>query len=84
VDGISSAHDHAVCVECGTIFDIDRGVVRLPPPPATLPGGLEVTSVRVEYDVICASCRSGVQGATAAPSAAAPSHSKKTKGGQNG
>jgi Fe2+ or Zn2+ uptake regulation protein len=57
VDGILSDHDHAVCSACRRIFDVERGIARMPSPPATLPGGLEVRAVRVEYDVMCSECR---------------------------
>ncbi|GIX46257.1 MAG: transcriptional repressor [Candidatus Tectimicrobiota bacterium] len=57
VDGTTADHDHAVCRECGTIFDVSREVFPLPAPPTRLPDGLEVTAVRVEYEVICAACR---------------------------
>jgi Fe2+ or Zn2+ uptake regulation protein len=56
VDGTPQDHDHAVCRVCGTIFDIDQRLLPLPAPPAYLPQGLTVTGVRVEYDVVCASC----------------------------
>jgi Fur family peroxide stress response transcriptional regulator len=57
VDGMPQDHDHAVCRACGTIFDIDRQLLTLPTPPAQLPPGLTVTGLRVEYEVICATCR---------------------------
>lgn len=57
VDGTRGDHDHAVCRTCGTIFDVDRSRCPLPDPPARLPRGLEVVNVRLEYEVVCASCR---------------------------
>lgn len=57
VDGTPDDHHHAVCRECGAIFDIDAGTFPLPPAPAELPRGLAVTGVRVEFDVICPRCR---------------------------
>jgi Fe2+ or Zn2+ uptake regulation protein len=57
VDGTPQDHDHAVCRACGTIFDIDRQLFPRPAPPRQLPRGLTVTGLRVEYDVVCASCR---------------------------
>ena len=57
VDGTPQDHDHARCHACSTIFDIGREVLPLPTPPPHLPHELMVTGVRVEYDVICASCR---------------------------
>jgi Fe2+ or Zn2+ uptake regulation protein len=57
VDGTPPNHDHAICRTCGMIFDIDRQLFPRPAPPALLPHGLTVTGLRVEYDVICASCQ---------------------------
>jgi len=57
VDGTRTEHDHAYCRSCGAIFDIDRAPLPPPPAPSELPGGLEVLNVRLEYEVICASCR---------------------------
>ena len=57
VDGTRDDHHHAVCRECGTIFDVAPDVFPLPSPPARLPDGLSVTGVRLEFDVICADCR---------------------------
>ncbi len=58
VDGTPQDHDHAVCRTCGSIFDIDRDIFPRPLPPSHLPNGLSVTGLRVEYDVICATCQS--------------------------
>jgi Fur family peroxide stress response transcriptional regulator len=58
VDGTPQDHDHAICRGCNTVFDIDRQFLPLPTPPASLPEGLTVTGLRVEYDVICAACSS--------------------------
>jgi Fur family peroxide stress response transcriptional regulator len=60
VDGTPQNHDHAICRICGTIFDIDRQFFPRPTPPALLPHGLTVTGVRVEYEVICASCHASL------------------------
>ena len=57
IDGTPQDHDHAICYACGTVFDIDRQLLPLPAPPSTLPQGLQVTGLRVEYDVICPPCR---------------------------
>jgi Fe2+ or Zn2+ uptake regulation protein len=62
VDGTGEDHDHAVCRHCGTIFDVDRGCLTLPPAPDCLPSGLEVVQVRLEYEVVCAACRGKVAG----------------------
>ena len=57
VDGTPQDHDHAVCGKCGEIFDIERTHFPLPTPPSQLPNGLTVTGLRLEYEVICESCR---------------------------
>jgi len=57
VDGYDQPHDHAICRGCGRIFDLPRVRSPLPAPPASFPEDMEVLSVRVEYDVLCASCR---------------------------
>jgi len=65
VDGTRGDHDHAVCRHCGSIYDVDRDCLALPPAPDCLPSGLEVVRVRVEYEVVCATCRGpGDGGAT--------------------
>jgi len=56
VDGTLHPHDHAVCRSCGRIFDVAAALYPRSRPPAQLPGGLAVTGVRVEYDVICSAC----------------------------
>ncbi len=56
VDGTLDPHDHAMCRVCGAVFDVDRETVEHPVPPARLAGGLTVTGIRVEYDVVCAGC----------------------------
>jgi Fur family peroxide stress response transcriptional regulator len=61
VDGTPRDHDHAICRLCGTIFDIDRQHLPLPPPPAYLPNDLLVTGLRFEYEVICIACRTTLQ-----------------------
>ena len=57
VDGTPQDHDHAVCRVCGAIFDIERRLFPLPVPPAQLPYDLMVTGLRLEYEVICTTCR---------------------------
>ena len=59
VDGMLEEHDHAVCRTCGRIFDVGRGRLAIPSPPVSLPGGLRVAGVRLEYDVICPKCDPG-------------------------
>ncbi|MDX1644430.1 MAG: Fur family transcriptional regulator [Thermoanaerobaculia bacterium] len=56
VDGTPGDHDHAICVECGEVFDIDRAHYERPAPPDELPGGLRVEGLRFEYDVLCPDC----------------------------
>ncbi len=56
VDGIPDAHDHAICVTCGAVFDIDCSYLPRPAERPVLPGGHRVSGVRVEYDVVCAAC----------------------------
>jgi Fur family peroxide stress response transcriptional regulator len=57
IDGTRADHDHAICRECGTIFDIARDALTPPSRPRQLPGDLELLEMRVEYDVICSTCR---------------------------
>ena len=57
VDGTKPPHDHAICRLCGAIFDVEPNLNTAPAPPSELPGGLAVLEVRVEYDVVCATCR---------------------------
>lgn len=57
VDGTPQDHDHAICRLCGTIFDVDRQHYALPSVPGYLPQDLMVTGLRLEYEVICATCR---------------------------
>jgi Fur family peroxide stress response transcriptional regulator len=56
VDGTLHPHDHAVCRSCGRIFDVAAALYPRSRPPTQLPGGLAVTGVRVEYEVICSAC----------------------------
>jgi Fur family peroxide stress response transcriptional regulator len=56
VDGTSEPHDHAVCRQCGRIFDVAEGVWQRPAPPGRLAGGLAVTGMRVEFEVVCSEC----------------------------
>ena len=58
VDGTEDSHDHAICRECGEIYDIDRRHFPLPAPPPRLPQGLRVKGLRLEYEVLCSSCAS--------------------------
>lgn len=56
VDGTPDDHDHAVCRSCGKVFDIDPSAVERPAKPLELPDGLQVTSLHIEYEVICRQC----------------------------
>jgi Fe2+ or Zn2+ uptake regulation protein len=56
VDGTPPDHDHAVCKRCGEVFDVDRSLLPRPEPPERLPDGMRVTSLYVEYEVVCATC----------------------------
>lgn len=56
VDGTPLDHDHAVCRNCGSVFDIDRRVIERPAQPPELPDGLRVTNLYIEYEVICREC----------------------------
>ena len=58
VEGTKAPHDHAICRMCGAIFDVESDPESTPAPPSTLPGGLVVLDMRVEYDVVCATCAS--------------------------
>lgn len=58
VDGVLKEHDHAVCRACGRVFDIDRRRFGSADAPDRLPQGLAVRGFRIEYDVVCATCRS--------------------------
>ena len=62
VDGTSHDHDHAVCRRCGTVFDLRHGSGRRRLPDPELPAGMELLGVRIEYDVLCASCGGGRSG----------------------
>jgi Fe2+ or Zn2+ uptake regulation protein len=55
VDGIMEAHDHAVCRQCGGVFDLPARTSVVA--PRGLPRGTRVLGARIEYDVLCARCR---------------------------
>ena len=57
VDGSADDHDHAVCRGCGRIFDIEQALFPRPATPLALPGGLTLTAIRLEYEVLCPGCR---------------------------
>jgi Fur family transcriptional regulator, peroxide stress response regulator len=56
VDGTTEFHDHAVCRDCGDVFDVPPASRALAPPEG-LPPGLRVLGTRIEYDVLCTSCQ---------------------------
>ncbi len=56
-DGTVEAHHHALCIACGSIFDIPAEVYQPPPPPPHLGSGLPVRGVQVTFDVLCSSCQ---------------------------
>ncbi|MFT5195471.1 MAG: Fur family peroxide stress response transcriptional regulator, partial [Candidatus Promineifilaceae bacterium] len=56
VEGANHLHNHAICRDCGTIFDVEPDPNITPQMPAKLPGGLTVFDMRVEYDVLCSKC----------------------------
>ena len=57
VDGTlhAEAHDHAICRKCGAIYDIPRQARAVSADPP-LPDGMQLTAVRLEYEVICRDC----------------------------
>lgn len=59
VDGTPQDHDHAVCRQCGDVFDVDRRWLERPNPPRELPNGLHVTNLHIEYEVVCPPCAQG-------------------------
>lgn len=49
-------HQHAVCRDCGAVFDVDAG--ELPQlPAAALPAGFLLTDVRLEFIGVCPGCQ---------------------------
>jgi Fe2+ or Zn2+ uptake regulation protein len=56
VDGTMQDHDHAVCRGCGEVFDVDPQLIERPLAPTSLPDGLKVTNLFVEYEVECEAC----------------------------
>jgi len=60
VDGTAHDHDHAVCRVCGKVFDLERHGHAGVPAGLDLPAGAVLLGVRVEYDVLCGDCTTGV------------------------
>lgn len=67
VDGTLGDHDHAVCRECGAVFDVPHDFVRRPTVPGPMPEGMELVGLRIEYDVICSACGGAEVGRTLRP-----------------
>ena len=57
VDGTVLDHDHAVCRDCGDVFDVPRLHKPARRRSPMLPRGLKVLHTRVEYEVLCARCQ---------------------------
>lgn len=57
VDGTPANHDHAVCRDCGGVYDVPAVDLGRRPLPAGLPRGAKVLGARVEYDVLCGRCQ---------------------------
>lgn len=57
VDGTTQDHDHAVCRSCGRVFDVPRGRDPHDATDVTLPTGMQLIGVHIEYEVICSACR---------------------------
>jgi len=57
VDGTVLDHDHAVCRDCGDVFDVPRLHKPARRRSPVLPRGLKVLHARVEYEVLCARCQ---------------------------
>jgi Fe2+ or Zn2+ uptake regulation protein len=57
VDGVVEWHDHAVCRQCGGVFDLPARAAVPRSAPRGLPRGTRVLGARIEYDVRCARCQ---------------------------
>ncbi len=57
VDGTTQDHDHAVCRSCGHVFDVPRDSRVHAQSDVTLPDGVELVGVHIEYEVVCSACR---------------------------
>jgi Fe2+ or Zn2+ uptake regulation protein len=53
-DSHTEPHHHAVCRNCGRMFDIEPAVV----PPSVVPKGFQVEQTEVQVVGVCAECRS--------------------------
>lgn len=56
VDGTPHDHDHAVCRDCGGIFDVARPESGPGVSGDRLPGGSTLIGVRLEYEILCPRC----------------------------
>lgn len=57
VDGVAEEHDHAVCRQCGDVFDVPGQAPVPRAAPRGLPKGTRVLGARIQYDVLCARCQ---------------------------
>ena len=57
VDGTQQDHDHAICRRCGGVFDVPQHLVPRPTTPPSLPDGLKLVDLHIEYEVECSACR---------------------------
>ena len=57
VDGVVDEHDHAVCRQCGGVFDVSGQASIARATPRGLPRGTRVLGARIQYDVVCARCQ---------------------------
>jgi len=55
VDGTIADHDHAICQQCGSVYDVARLGMR-PEVSPELPSGLRFLGVKIEYEVLCSEC----------------------------
>ena len=56
VDGTAQDHDHAICRSCGLVFDVPRAGSAPPRAKVTLPEGVRLVGVHIEYEVVCSTC----------------------------
>ena len=56
VDGTVQDHDHAVCRDCGAVFDVAFDLIDRPAAPEVLPAGLKLVGLHIEYEVLCSAC----------------------------
>lgn len=61
-DGTLEPHHHALCVNCGQVFDLPFEVYQPLPAPRRLELGLEVRNIQITFEVTCAACRQHLPG----------------------